>query len=152
MASKANGSDSEHETHLFHASACQHVASVEPVEEPNLESKGSDQPSDAAGSQKILQGERNDSSTEETSRFYASACHHVASVEPVKQPIMESKDSYVPVYIPELDPENDFRKLPSWMRYDPTNKVNVERYTCIFCKCVVPRCDSEEHATGKKHI
>ena len=167
------------ETRLFHASACHHVASVEPVEEPNLESKGSDQPSNAAGfeqclgiangvkpsdsdrcndnikagepSQKILQGERNVSSTEETSRFYASACHHVASVEPVKQPIMDSKDSYVPVTIPELDPEDDFRKLPSWMRYDPTNKVNVERYICIFCKCVVPRCDSEEHATGKKH-
>ena len=103
-------------------------------------------------SQVKVQGERNESSIQETRLFHASACHHVASVEPVKQPIMESKDSYVPVYIPELDPVNDFRKLPSWMRYDPTNKVTVERYRCIFCKCVVPRCDAEEHANGKKHI
>ena len=55
-----------------------------------------------------------------------------------------------PVAIPEFDPNNNCRIMPSWMRYDP-KLVGPKRYSCIVCKCEVSVSQIERHERGKRH-
>ena len=130
---------SNKDTHRFHASAFQHVASLEPAEQNILE----------------VQLEVPSKDVQEKVACARISVEADGQHKEEVQAIVDNPDSaiaqYVPVDIPELDPEYDFRSLPNWMRYDPTQKVIAERYICIFCKCIVTRCDKEQHSTGKKH-
>ena len=130
---------SDKDTQWFHASAFQHVASVEPVEQSILEVKqeiaSKNVQEKVAGA--LISGE--------------AAAQDKDEVQGILENPASDNARYVPVEIPEMDPENDFCSLPIWMLYDPSKKVIAHRYTCRYCICVVPRSDAEEHATGKKH-
>ena len=143
------------DTQWFHATAFQHVASVEPVEQTILEvhqevpsrdvtcvlngSSSERFPADVNGvqpSEEVVQQEltctRNESSDKDTQWFHASAFEHVASVEPAEQTILEVQQEVPSKNVKEKVACTLISVEANGQEKDEEQVINVEWWYRIF--------------------